>query len=268
MIWKTPVKMDMPKGAILHVGCIKRECGCNGPVYGDGTFRYVPIPEREEATEMSWTYTELELVDVLCQPWNHGIYAHYDPQFRDQRGDHEFTYGEPDTPKHSKRLQIARQLKKGEFLFFISSLEYKLTEVERQPDINSEWSYYVVGFFELAENPVIVPNPIPTHIRDQFSSNAHVLRNETDPVLLFKGERIGKKSSRQLARAKVISNKSIPNELAIRAMPWLRPRRNIAAEGWNYRWWGEDFVSEDGVGLLLERVRVDLSIDSSTTPEF
>jgi hypothetical protein len=243
----------MPRGAILHVGCRKNgEGGFNGPVYGNGTFRYVPIPEGEKATERCWTYAELQLEDVLPKPWKHGKYAHYDPEFRD------FTYGEPNTRKHGLRLRFARHLKEGDFLFFISSLTYRQTaDTLKQADVVDDWAYYLIGFLNLAEDPINVPNPIPNDIRARFPNNAHIRRNEVDPLLIFPGTRAGRSASRLVLRARAISDGTDPNRLAREAIPWIRPRQNMGPTGWRYRWWAEEFVSEEGVIRLLQAVGVE-----------
>lgn len=238
----------------MHVGCRQHGEGhFNAPVYGNGKFWYVPIPEGKDATERSWTYAELGLEDVLPKPWRFGEYAHYDPEFPD------FTYGEPDTRKHGLRLRIPRQLHKNDFLFFISSLTYRHREdVERHPDIVNGWAYYFIGFFELEEDPIRVPSPFPQDVVRRFSNNAHIRRKETDdPLLLFRGTSVGKKRSRLLQRAIALSNGTTPNDLATHAMPWLKPRRNMGPTGWRYRWWSGDFVGDNGVTLLLSGLGVD-----------
>ena len=237
-----------PKGAILHVGS-NRHFRFLGPVHGDGTFKFIPIPEDKHDPERSWKYEELGLAEDLPRNWKWGKYAHYDPEFL------TFTYGDP--IEHTLRLRHARELREDEFLFFLASLRYSPRDGEtRASDIDPEWAYYLIGFFELAEPPIVLPYPFPDDARKRFSNNANVRRvNDQRPIFIFEGTKNGKEHSRQLMRAVALSNEVVPNTLARQAMPWLTPRPN---KGWAYRWWGENFVFPEGVQILLRAMGLDL----------
>ncbi len=218
-------------------------------MYGDGRFKFVPIPERPKyVSGNSWTYGALGLGEILPTNWKWGNYAHYDPEFL------TFTWGDYE----NKRTYQARQLKARDFYFFISSLQYHLMSgVERAPDIDPDWGYYIIGFFKAAQLPVWIHYPIPKQTLARFPNNAHVRRREGswDPFLVFTGTAQGEAGSRLLGRAVPLSNGVLPNRLAKEAMgDWLRPS---PSGSWNKRWWEEGVVSEAGVKLLLEAAGVD-----------
>ncbi len=238
----------MPRGAILHVGC-NRSHGFLGPVYGDGRFRFVPIPEWHKCvSEKTWTYADLDLQETLPKNWKWGKYAHYDPEFE------SFTWGD----YKNKRTYQARQLQERAFYLFISSLKYfPIRGVEGAHDINPDWAYYLIGFFEVAELPTWVSYPLSTHFRDRFLNNAHIRRRDNGthrPFLIFTGTRRGKTRSRLLERAVALSNGVIPNSLARAAMSWLKPS---STGRWNKRWWEEGIAPQQGVRRVLEAAGLD-----------
>lgn len=226
---------------MLHVGCNSSHRFL-APILGDGSFKFVPIPE-DIPSEESWTYEHLGLREILTDAWSWGNYAHYDPEFL------SFTWGDYE----NIRTLRARQLRPKDFYFFMSSLKYKPDGAERLPDIDPDWAYYLIGFFEVAETPITVHHPIPEHIRERFPNNAHIRRDPAHhgrPFLIFTGTKTGEKKSRLLPKAVALSRQRIPNELSIAALPWLNPS--------NPRWWQAGIVPDEGVRLLLKAAGVRL----------
>jgi len=75
----------MPRAVAINVAANTNLPGRRGPVYPDGSFRYVPIPEREQTAEPVPTYSDLDLTpyvpdDAVDLP------VHLDPEFADALG--------------------------------------------------------------------------------------------------------------------------------------------------------------------------------------
>jgi len=96
------------KGLLLRIGIDKGVGGCLAPIFRDGSFEYIPIPERC-ATSETRTYAHITgrsgkvLADFVPRRLHNSV-PHIDPEFE------TFTYGDP-TP--NKRRQLAR-LARGE----------------------------------------------------------------------------------------------------------------------------------------------------------
>ena len=161
-------------------------------------------------------------------------YAHYDPEFI------TFTWGD-----YARiRTSWARKLHPNDYYFFIGSLRYNEEKgVKRESDIDQEWAYYLIGFFEMKLPPRQVSYPISDVIRSEFPNNAHVRRSsrEDDRFLIF----CGSKRSRLLDRAIPLSHKRFPNDLAKKVMPWLSPS--------SPRWW-QGVLSEEAVDFILNAI--------------
>src|SRR5574340_95386 len=109
---------DAAKVLCLRVGI---ELGCGGtlgPIFPDGTFEYVPIPESpQNVGPRSVYYRDLParsgaMLAQYVPRRSREAAAHYDPEFE------SFTYGDP-TPK--KRAQLLR-LNDGDLLVFYAGL--------------------------------------------------------------------------------------------------------------------------------------------------
>jgi len=223
----------MPKASIVHVGVNKRD-GFLGPIFGDGTFRFIPIRENYPS-ENSWTYDKLGLSEYIPRAW---IYAHYDPEFK------TFTWGD----YKNKRTFCTRQLLKGDFVFFISSLAYKSPKaIVRKPWV-LDYGMYLIGYFELEEIPQEenISYPVPSAIKEKYANNAHVRRDFTkeklSSFLIFKGS----KHSKLLDIAVPFSVGSKPNTLAKKVIPNLNPNKP--------RWWSDAIINEKGVREIFDEI--------------
>lgn len=105
------------KGLLLRVGIDRGFGGCLAPIFDDGSFEYIPIPERC-ATSENRMYADLPgrncrtLADFV--PANlHNSAPHFDPEFE------TFTYGDP---TRNKRKQLLK-LDSGDLLIFYAGLE-------------------------------------------------------------------------------------------------------------------------------------------------
>ncbi len=174
----------------LRVG-IDRGCGGTlSPLFEDGTFEYVPIPDKEDmvAPDRGVRYNNL-----LCR---HGgtmeryahqnCYAHYDPEFE------SMTYGEPNAPKRNQLLSLNH----GDYLVFYAGFQGEQIE---------KGACFVIGYFVV--NAVYLP-PIdeawPPQSLAHLHRNAHFRRKSAEASLVVvEGD---SRSSKLLNGAKQLSD--------------------------------------------------------------
>jgi len=113
------MSVDKMKGLLLRVGIDKGTGGSLAPIFQDGSFEYIPIPETC-ATSESNVYKSMKgrcskpLTDFVKK--NHWYsHLHHDPEFT------TYTYGDPASPK---RNQLSGLLP-GDMLLFYAGLEPK-----------------------------------------------------------------------------------------------------------------------------------------------
>ena len=125
------------KVALLRVGIDSGSGGIQGPLFQDGRFEYIPIPDitgRDERTYGNKAGRHgKKLVDYF--PGRRRVKArdqsiHFDPEFA------TFTYGDPSRPKAG-----LRRLERGDMLVFYCGLEGFGFE--------SEPGLYLLGYFEI-----------------------------------------------------------------------------------------------------------------------
>lgn len=174
------------RSVAINVGANTNVPGFRGPVYGDGSFEYVPIPEsaptREDADVP--TYADLELserVDVAAvadEP------VHLDPTFAGVHGCRRYTYGDPHGVKARPLLDLAA----GDYVFFYATLS--TVDDDPEPWIAPEWGAYVVGHFRLECDPISreVYRDLPAERRADFENNAHAKRQTFDAEVLLYGD--------------------------------------------------------------------------------
>lgn len=226
------------QGSYVHIGS-NSECRNLGPIFSDGTFRYVPIPEKYPS-DISVTYDDLGLTEFVPKKW---LYAHHDPEFT------TFTWGD----YINKRTYTTRRLEKNDYVFFIASLQFKGNTETRPIWIDPIWAYYIIGYFVL-ESPIPfvekIEYPISDDHRELFSNNAHVRRDyeklveegRDGPFSIYKGT----KKSRLLKVAVPISTKNKPNELA----RYTLSDPNESAP----RWWQHKVIEDNRVKHILDEI--------------
>ncbi|MHA1222388.1 MAG: hypothetical protein ACTSP3_03800 [Candidatus Heimdallarchaeaceae archaeon] len=127
------------KIALINVGGNKGT-PCQGPIFEDGKFIFIPIPESGSIEEKKKfpTYESLKLNKYIPEKY-HGAFAHYDPHFP------SLTYG------HIKRgfgyEKILKSLNKGDVLSFYSTLKYKGNGKPAYDWINEDWGTYMIGAY-------------------------------------------------------------------------------------------------------------------------
>lgn len=128
------------KVVLLRIGIDTGSGGIHGPLFSDGTFEYIPIPDGHDTDER--TYGKVvgrhrrKLIDYFPASMQNRMAEqsmHVDPEFG------SFTYGDPTTPKAG-----LRHLQAGDLLVFYCGLQGW--------DFVSAPALYLMGFFEVEES--------------------------------------------------------------------------------------------------------------------
>lgn len=181
------------KMALLRVGIDSGSGGMQGPLFSDGSFEFVPIPDNSGIGARTYGNT----LGVKSQPLvtyfplrrqaaMRGQAMHVDPEFT------TFTYGDPTSPKAG-----LKELDPGDMLVFYAGLQGW--------DHDSPPGLYVVGYFvvEWAGRATDLPE---SELRKRCGTNFHVaheplFREQLSRLVLVQGG----KGSRLLRRAHLIS---------------------------------------------------------------
>lgn len=183
--------MGSMKALLLRVGIDKGCGGALAPIFADGSFEYIPIPEWRESSE---TRTFGNTVGEHAQPLFtydlpkklENAKMHVDPEFE------TFTYGDPSI----KRTYLLK-LEPGDLLVFYAGL---------QPwDYDGENALYIIGYFTIQKIIDLrrLSEDEREYIRKLYLNNAHVKRQHDDAVIVI-GEPT---KSRRLDKAVRISLK-------------------------------------------------------------
>lgn len=185
----------MSRVLLLRVGIDSGCGGTLGPIFPDGTFEYVPIPESSEyVSPRSLYFCDLParhggtLAQYVPRRYRDAA-AHYDPEFD------TFTYGDPG---RNKRAQLLR-LGNGDLLVFYAGL--------RPLGDRATSRLYIIGYFTVASVESINPkNSWPPTDTPRLLRNAHLRRNRPDHGLVIVCGHPQK--SRLLGRALAISDEA------------------------------------------------------------
>jgi len=181
------------KMALLRVGLDSAAGGAQGPLFTDGSFEFVPIPDTQGVGAKTYGNTlgvkgeplvsyfpERRRQAMSNQP------MHFDPEFE------TFTYGDPTSPKAG-----LRRLTSGDMLVFYAGLCG--WDHECPPGL------YVVGYFVVEWAGLATELP-EDEVRRRFGQNFHVFH---DDVFQAQRKRLvlvkGGPGSRLLTRAHLIS---------------------------------------------------------------
>jgi hypothetical protein len=161
---------DTSKILLLRVG-MDLGFGGLGPLFPDGTFEYVPIPE-SETTERPLFFRDIPArsggsVTRFVPARHRNGPAHYDPEFK------TFTYGDP---TKNKRGQLLR-LRSGDILVFYAGL--------RPPEQIQGSKLYIIGYLIVRQIHAITRlTPWPRPEFERLWGNAHFRRNKGDEDLV------------------------------------------------------------------------------------
>jgi hypothetical protein len=170
----------------INVAANTNEPGVRGPLYADGSFEYVPIPEpkptREDATVP--TYADLDLDTEIPAAYRDEP-VHLDPQFGEYPHCERYTYGDD----HGVKAAPISELSAGDYLFFYATLSTPTDGPDWAPP---EWGAFLIGQFRLARDPLpgdaYADLPADAEARTIFAENAHVRRDPFDARVLVHGD--------------------------------------------------------------------------------
>lgn len=184
------------KAVLLRIGIDKGCGGIHGPLFNDGSFEYIPVPDMtngEGIDERSYGNTEGRLGSKLIEYFPKSKQnkmkdcpIHFDPEFE------SFTYGDPTSPKAG-----LRKLEPGDFLIFYCGLQGF--------DHESDPHLYIMGYFEI-EVAGNAKEFKKNKLFELFGKNFHVkhqqvFEKQKESLVLVKGS----KNSRMLKTAVKIS---------------------------------------------------------------
>jgi hypothetical protein len=164
---------------LLRVGIDSGCGGIHGPLFQDGGFEFIPIPDGWRIDRRTYGNTKGRrgqlLVDYfpkLRQSKVADQSIHFDPEFT------TYTYGDPTPPKSS-----LRKLAKGDLLIFYSGLEGW--------DFACKPALYLIGYF-VVSRAGIASNFSAQQLRRVFGKNFHVrhhavLADQRQRLVLVKG---------------------------------------------------------------------------------
>jgi hypothetical protein len=168
----TPEHTDTSQILLLRIG-MDLGFGGLGPLFPDGTFEYVPIPDDpSRISERSLFFRDIPArsggsVARFVPARHKESPAHYDPEFD------TFTYGDP---TRNKRRQLLR-LGKGDMLVFYAGL--------RPPEETRGSKLYIIGYLTiLRAHAVTRLSPWPPPEFQHLLANAHLRRNDGDQDLV------------------------------------------------------------------------------------
>jgi hypothetical protein len=189
---------DNMKALLLRVGIDKGCGGALAPIFSDGSFEYIPIPELNENSMENrtfsntygarWTQTGIKKKPLIHYlPSKIAYYKlHYDPEFE------SFTYGDPSPSKRNYLLK----LEKNDLLVFYAGLTPYKTD-------NFKEALYVIGYFVVKE--VIDFNELNNaqmkRKSEVYSNNAHIKSGDTGNLAIV----VGNNQSKLLNKAILIS---------------------------------------------------------------
>jgi hypothetical protein len=181
------------KVALLRVGIDSGCGGMQGPLFRDGSFEFIPIPDDRMLDNRTYGNTLgrsgrpfVEFFPSRRQQRMANQPMHVDPEFE------TFTYGDPTPPKKG-----LRRLTKGDLLIFYAGLEGF--------DFESPPALYIIGYFEV-ELAGLATSFSPDEIAKHFANNFHVrhrrlFAQQKNELVLVKGS----KRSRLLKKAHLLS---------------------------------------------------------------
>jgi hypothetical protein len=164
----------------INVGANTNEPGFRAPLFPDGSFEYIPIPESEPTSDPVPTYADLDLTTDVSSVADRPV--HFDPEFPEAGGE-RYTYGD----EHGVKAGPIASLSTGDYLVFYATLSTPSDPPDWAPP---RWGAFVIGHFRLARPPVTGADyaGLSPAERATFDSNAHVKRDPFDARVLVLGD--------------------------------------------------------------------------------
>ena len=189
--------MTVARAVAINVGANTNLPGVRGPVRPDGSFEYVPIPERKSTAVPVPTYADLDFSTTL-PPDAADAPVHFDPEFAGYAGRTAYTYGD----EHGVKAGPLSRLDPGDSLLFYATLERRTNRRDGGGNDDGhgvagegapawmapEWGAYLVGEFRVERvlTGAQYRDADPS-VRARFATNAHVKRDPFDAEVLVAG---------------------------------------------------------------------------------
>jgi hypothetical protein len=175
--------MSEPRAVAVNVGANTNEPGFRAPVFADGSFAFIPIPEAEPTRVSVPTYGDLAPeLPVAIPEAVRDTPVHLDPEFAEYPRCERYTYGDP----YGVKARPLADLERGDYAYFYATLE---TASDDPPGWQpSRWGAYLIGGFRLVRDPVTDYDTLDAETRAVFANNAHVKRAEMDAAVLLHGD--------------------------------------------------------------------------------
>ncbi len=183
------------KALLLRVGIDKGCGGALAPIFKDGSFEYIPIPEfkpnsNSKKTFLTTSGTKNRFMAEYLPEKIRNLKIHFDPEFE------TFTYGDVSPAKNKYLLK----LEKNDLLVFYAGLTpYKNDKFEE--------ALYIIGYFTVED--VIDFNGLNSIEKDELASkypnNAHIKTRDLENLVIV----IGNSKSRLIDKAILISERRL-----------------------------------------------------------
>lgn len=218
------------RAVAINVGANTTLPGFRGPIYPNGSFEYVPIPEREPTDPDAAVPTYADLAPHLRTSIPGELLdrrVHLDPEFAAYPRCERHTYGD----EHGVKARPISGLDPGDRLYFyatLSTVDPTDSDGDRDADgaadrdadgdaggrrqrtwIPPRWGAYLIGHFEVAR--VVTREAyaaLPPEERRPFANNAHVKRQTVDAKAFV----LGTDDSRLYDRAVPLSTPTAGSE--------------------------------------------------------
>jgi hypothetical protein len=209
--------------------------GFRGPIYPDGRFVYIPIPEREPTTTAVPTYADLldrlDPLPFVVDDEIRQLPVHLDPEFAGYPTCSQYTYGD----EHGVKAGPLSELQPGDSLYFYATLSY-----HEPPDslntgpavdwVAPDWGAYIIGEFRVDRVfDAEACASLSETDRERLASNAHCKRDPFDAKVLVVGDSDSQLFDRAVPLSSVDSG-STANRLVTQLSndsgkgPWWRRR--------------------------------------------
>jgi hypothetical protein len=165
----------------INVAANTNEPGVRGPLYPDGPFEYIPIPESEPTNVSVPTYADLDLDTDLPEGYQ-DTPVHLDPEFADYPHCERYSYGD----EHAVKAGRIADLSAGDYLFFYATLS---TGPDRPEWAPPDWGAFLIGHFRLACDAITGEQyrDLPPAEHTLYANNAHVKRETVDARVFVAG---------------------------------------------------------------------------------
>ena len=203
------------------------------PLFPDGTFEFVPIPEAaNQGTSPMLRYRDLKSFNAPHEPLQrfvpprlHGRWVHDDPEFT------TFTYG--DTCQSSPRAAALRGMEPGDYLFFLARLIQTGDGLGASEPFHGSAAernaagFYLIGYLHIEEIAADLRQPPRGRLMRRLAANAHVRQalasgNHFNGFSVFRGSPRSRRFVRAVPFTRQLAQRLLRDA---RGNPWRWDRR-------------------------------------------